>query len=166
MFACFVSQKRQKTRRMPQHSPQNRCKGRVCVVTVWSTGVLRGSRGPAHAFDRPRRLKHWAIPLACRRGCSGAIRQQQQKSVLFFLCHLGHEQPNPGCCIVLLSTVPKIRYATSDRKTNPETPGKTNTEHNQRPRTDTAKRRFALIPIRRKTSDWPLGRWGLNPSLL
>ena len=46
--------------------------------------------------------KHWAVPLAPRRGCSGAMQlyyNNNKSAVLFFSCHLGYEQPNPGCYI-------------------------------------------------------------------
>ena len=36
-------------------------------------------------------------------------------------------------------------------------------EHNQGPPTDTAKRRFALIPTRRKIAVWPLGAQSIPP---
>ena len=95
---------------------------------------------------------------AIRYGASGGTWQRTIQPAVVCCTHLRREWPKAGCCTGQECAVPKITYDASDRKTSPDAPGiyfwilfwSSRPEHNQWPPTDTAKRRFALIPTRRK----------------
>ena len=80
-------------------------------------------------------------------------------------------QRNSRCGHNQNKKVKKTRPDASDRKTSTDAPGfffliffgSSRPEHNQRPPTDTAKRRFALTPTRRKIAVSPLGAQSTPP---
>ena len=108
--------------------------------------------------------------VACHDGafCLGGAALSRRLLVSF--AGMGHaggwsRQRNSRCRHNQNKKVKKIRPGVSDRKTSPDARGffwgiffwSSRPEHNQRPPTDTAKRRFALIPTRRKIAVSPLG---------
>ena len=80
-------------------------------------------------------------------------------------------QRNSCCGTNRNKKVTKIRPDVPDREASPDAPPdfflisfwSSRPEHNQRPPTDTAKRRFALIPTRRKIAVSPLGAQSTPP---
>ena len=80
---------------------------------------MRNPRANPHErsirIDRPR-AKEEGVPLASRRGCSGAI-QQKKRAFFCFSCHVGNDEKNSGCCIANQKReFPKIRCDVTDRK--------------------------------------------------
>ena len=85
-------------------------------------------------------------------------------------CHVGHDGPNSGCCIVKCKKLRKPSL-TSPTENQPRRARKKNfgiflssrPEHNQKPPTDAANRHCAFIPTRRKIAVWPQGAQSTAP---
>ena len=118
--------------------------------------------------DRPR-AKGVGVPLASRRGCSRAAATKKRAD-LGSSCHVGH---GSATLVVAAIEIKKLRKPGLMSAT--EKPAQTRQEflfgffwssrpeHNQNSPTDTAKRRFALIPTRRKIAVSPLGAQSTPP---
>ena len=125
-------------------------------------GGLSSKMHLENSGDRPR-AKALAVPLASRRGSKSA-RQQKNSTDLDLALNAKPDRPNSGCCLALLSTVPKIRCAsaaeklaqTRQKKVSGFFGGSSRPKHNHEPQTDTAKHQRALIPTRRKMAIFSL----------
>ena len=118
-------------------------------------------RPPAKALGRNWRRPFGAFPCWAYKKESGFGLLVSRRS----------RQRNSRCRPNRNKKVTKIRPDVTDREASPDAPPdffliffwSSRPEHNQRPPTDTAKRRFALIPTRRKIAVSPLGAQSTPP---
>ena len=136
-------------------------------MVVASAGPIYEPRNAQE--DRPRAKalgRNWRRPFG-----TFPCWSDKKESGFGLLVSRRSRQRNSRCRTNRKKKLRKPGLASTDREASPDAPPdffliffwSSRPEHNQRPPTDTAKRRFALIPTRRKIAVSPLGAQSTPP---